>query len=199
MTAAKAWVEFTNDYPLVAEKLNQERMGKVVTLDAADQGNLQKYRDRFREIQAETQARTAELLFRWKAIHFAETMLSEYRLPLVEMGCDGFLKALAAEPPSIGVCSETATFVTLHSGSLRYVHRAPAATGKEPRVQVGGRVIVPDGTEFVAETTEDGAQVRVIEGRVTVYEPGGKAVTRGEGPATGLARRRGVRFRSEPG
>jgi hypothetical protein len=173
-TIQSEWDQFLQDNPLIWEKWRAEQNGKIVEWGPADVQRLQDFNARQREIMGEAQSKIADLMYQRKAVSIEDKVLREYRAPLMEKGCDAFLKDLLTQPPVIGPCRDGASVLQLNSGSLRYVHHASAAAG--PQVRVGGRTIVPDGTEFVAETTETGARVAVIEGRVTLYEPGGKPV-----------------------
>jgi hypothetical protein len=173
-TIQSEWDQFLLGNPLIWEKWRAEQNGKIIDWGPADIQRLQDFNARQRDIQAEAKRKIAELMYRRKAVSIEEKVLREYRAPLMEKGCDAFLKDLLTQPPVIGPCTDGASVLRLNSGSLRYVHQAGTAAG--PQVRVGGRTIVPDGTEFVAETTENGGRVAVIEGRVTLYEPDGKPV-----------------------
>jgi len=175
-TIKSDWDKFLLDNPLIQEKWRAEQAGKIVTWGPADVQRLQEFNAQQWVTIGEAQRRVAELMYQRKAVNIEEKVLSEYRAPLMDMGCEAFLKQLLEQPPVIGPCNGGSSVLRLNSGSLRYVHPASQAGAGRPLVRVGERTIVPDGTEFVAQTTETGGRVAVVEGRVTIYEPDGGSV-----------------------
>ncbi len=175
-TIKSGWDKFLLDNPLIQEKWRAEQQGRIVTWEPADVQRLQEFNAQQRATIGEAQRRVAELMYQRKAVAIEEKVLGEYRAPLMDMGCEAFLKKLIEQPPVISPCRGGTSVLRLDNGSLRYVHTAGDGGGAGPLVNVNGRTVVPDGTEFIARTTETGGQVAVVEGRVTIYEPDGRRV-----------------------
>jgi hypothetical protein len=98
------------------------------------------------------------------------TVLTDYRLPLIDRPCDERLKAQE--------CNASQTTLKLLEGTLHIYHPADPGTTLPgqgvPQISVDGTTIVPSGTEFVVQKTDEGGRVAVVNGLVTVFEPDGR-------------------------
>ncbi|MBW7884453.1 MAG: FecR domain-containing protein, partial [Caldilineaceae bacterium] len=84
-----------------------------------------------------------------------------------------YVDTAASESQAQATCGG-APALTLNQGSLR-LRTVPG--GQPMAVQVSGRTVLPEGTDYVVEATATGGRVTVFTGAVTIEDSDGKTVT----------------------